>query len=166
MKNLRTIIIIIAALVIAGISIFFANRDNSELAQESPSVSATPQASSSPSVSATPELGKTTPRPGIISSGMKSYYQWAAELDPLNRHFLLDADCTSIQPSGVDLPNNVAVMLDNSYSKVARVLKIGNKDYNLPAQSWQIVVLKSDTLPAPLPLYCGSMELGRIDLVK
>jgi hypothetical protein len=165
MKNTKTIIILAIVIIIAGLSLYFAFNDkDSEIASESPTVSATPEAS--PSVSSTPQIGKPTPKPGINSSGVKTYEQWANELDPLNRHFLFDADCTSVQPSGLDLPNNVTVMLDNSYSKVDRVLELGDKEYQMPANSWQIIVLKADKLPAALPMYCGAMELGRIDLVK
>jgi hypothetical protein len=106
------------------------------------------------------------PTPGIIIQDENLDYQyWAKKLDPLNRYLALDKDCTSIIPSQIDYPNNTQIMIDNTISDKARILKIGKGEYPISAHGWILITLRSNTLPAQFPIFCGNMELGRLDLL-
>jgi hypothetical protein len=168
-KNQYIIILLVVA--IAGISIYISLRNkktNNESLLPSLSFSVTPEATSTPSLnpSSTPKIKKSTPTPAILPGERGNFMDLAKALDPLHRYFLLDKDCTSINPSVVDFPNNVQILLDNGRSSEPRAVKIGQETYNLAAGDWILINLKSATLPVSLPIYCGSMELGRIDLIK
>jgi len=152
---------IVAIIVIAGV-LWGKGNSNQEVAVVSPTVLSTPTATPSP----TPTIKRSPkPTPGIIVKEVPNYASMVALLDPYNRYFAVDKDCTSIVPSQVEYPNDVQIMLDNKDSDKARILKIGGRQYSLEAHGWIITTLHSDTLPARLPIYCGDMELGAIDLV-
>ena len=137
---------------------------------ESPQIatSPTPSATLEVSVTTTPTPSvKRTPRPssGVIAKEVRTYEQWITLLDPYNRYLELDKTCTSITPSQVEYANNTEVMIDNRTSDKARILKIGTRQYSLEPHGWIIATLQSSSLPARLPMYCGDMELGAIDLI-
>jgi hypothetical protein len=158
---------IIAVIIVAGL-VFWMGRNNKaddvtdlsilETLSPSPSQSSTP--------SQTPKLIKSTPKPSpkLVAKEINSYQSWVDWLEPLNRHLVLDENCTSIVPSQVAYPNNTQIMFDNTLSPTARILKVGSKEYSLNANDWLVVALSSPTLPAQLTMFCGPMELGQIDL--
>lgn len=126
-------------------------------------------------LNSTPDLPLPTPTPKIIQTIKPSpvllveevdpYSNWVKELDPESRRLsIANDDCSQLVPSNVIYPNNTKIMLDNSFSDKAHILKIGDNEYSLDARGWLIVTLSSSQLPAKLPIYCGSMELGQIDL--
>lgn len=161
------IYVAVAIVVVIGVTIFWTNRnikvDN--VAETSTLISPSPSQSSIPSQY--PKSTKSTPQPtpGLIAKEINQYQYWVDRLGPLNRHLVLDENCTSIVPSQVTYPNNTQIMLDNTLSPKSYVLKIGSNEYSLDANSWRLVTLSSPTLPAQLFMFCGSMELGRLDLV-
>lgn len=122
------------------------------------SVSATPARSTLPRAS-------LKPTPGILVEDIVTYDQWVAFLEPLNRRLALDKDCTSSVPSQVEYLNNTKIMIDNSASAKARILKIAGREYSIDARAWILTTLSSTKLPAQLPVYCGDIEIGRLDLV-
>lgn len=166
-KKIYVISIIIVAMV--GATLFWVYKNDKagngveETILNSPSSS--PNQSSAPTRS--PKATAYIPKPssGIIITETMSYESWIKWLDPLNRRLVLDKDCTSIVPSQVDYPNDVEVMIDNTASGKARILNIAGREYSLDAHGWILTTLHSDKLPAQLPVYCGDMELGRLDLV-
>lgn len=166
MKNIY-IYSIIAVAVVGGV-IFGMSRNNktNNVADTSNLFSPNPSLSQSPVPSQTPKLIKSSPKPtsGLIAKAGDNYQYYVNLMDPLNRRLTLDSNCTSIVPSQMAYPNNTQVMLDNTLSTSPRVLKIGTKEYSLGANSWSLVTLNSPTLPAQLTMFCGSMELGQIDL--
>lgn len=129
-------------------------------------VSTSPSPAQSVTLSPTPKLPKNSskPTPGIIIKELTGYKYWADLLDPLNRRLVLDENCTTIVPSQVTYPNNIQIMLDNTFSSNSQVLKIGSREYSLKANDWLLVTLSSSQLPAHLTMFCGSMELGQLDL--
>lgn len=155
--------------VTVGTIVFLVNRNNK--ASDGVEESALNSPSSSPEQTPVPtQLPKATaylPKPssGIVVTETMSYESWIKWLDPLNRRLVLDKDCTSIAPSQVDYPNDVEVMIDNTASGKSRILNIAGREYSLDANGWILTTLHSDKLPAQLSVYCGSMELGRLDLV-
>ena len=160
----------VAVFVIGGVLISRNTRDGVVRGPEiSDSLSPAPVAVSSPEATATSmpikRSAKPTPTPGIIISEVVSYDAWVKWFDPQNRRLALDKDCTSIVPSQVDYPNNVEIMLDNSASAKARILKIGGREYSLNAHAWIVTTIRAEKLPANLPLFCGDMELGSLTLV-
>ena len=68
-----------------------------------------------------------SPLPAMTAQETPNYDAWKKALNPLNRYLALDKDCTSSVPSQVTYPNNTQIMLDNTASDVARVLKIGSR---------------------------------------
>ena len=120
--------------------------------------------SPTPSPSPLPKSTVVKPTPTLTVEIIGSYGYWADILDPIDRRMVLDKDCASIAPSQVAYPNNVQVMLDNTASSEARVLKIGTTAYSLDAYEWRLVNLSSNNLPAKLVMFCGSMELGQVEL--
>jgi hypothetical protein len=82
-----------------------------------------------------------------------------------SRRILLASDCQSANPSNMNFKNGTRIMLDNTLSSEARVIKIGNNSYKIIAHGWTFVTLYSKELPANLPMYCGSMELGQLGII-
>jgi hypothetical protein len=164
-KNIYIYSIIVVAIV--GGVIFWASQNGkfNNVADVS-TISPSPSSGQSSVPSQTPKLSKNTPKPtpGIVITEVKNYRYWAELLDPISRRLVLDENCTSIVPSQVSYPNNTQIMLDNTYSALPRVLKIGGQEYSLDAGGWLLVTLSSTKLPAQLTMFCGSMELGRLDL--
>lgn len=122
----------------------------------------TPDVSPTPSPTETPK-----PKPsGSLKVDENSHDYFALQFDEDgNRRLVLNDDCSELVPSQVTYKNNVKIMLDNSYSKNPHTLKIGAKEYYLMAGEWRFETLSSETLPAKLPIFCGTMELGQIDLI-
>lgn len=169
----NTYIYPIVALVIVGGVVFWMVKDNKtddisdtlSLATLSPSPVLSPSSSPTSTLTPTPRLTKTPkPSSGIVAKEVDQYKSLVDWLDPLNRRLTLDRDCTSIVPSQVAYPNNTQIMLDNTLSPNAHVLKIGSNEYSLSANGWLMVTLSSSKLPAYLTMFCGPMELGQIDL--
>jgi len=162
---------IVAGLVICGTVIIWAERtDKPDGNLEIPNplgLASTPTLSPTLTVSPTPTPTKSSPKssPGIVVSGAGSYTDWVKWLEPRNQRLVLGKDCEEIVPSQVDYPNNTEIMLDNTFSITPRILKIGDREYSLRARDWMITTLHSDTLPARLPIFCGNMELGQLDLL-
>ena len=152
---------IITVVVVGGFTFWMSRGDkNIETVDTTTSVSPTPTPIQSPNL----PKNSVKPTPGLIFTEEKGYQYWVDLLSPLGRHLILDENCTSIVPSQVAYPNNTQIMLDNTLSAEPRVLKIGDKEYSLKAQEWSFVTLSSTTLPAKLTMFCGSMELGQLDL--
>lgn len=166
MKNIY-IYSIIAVAVVGGV-IFGMSRNNKtdNIASTSYLFSPSPSLSQSPVPSQTPKLTQNSPKPtlALVIKQIGSYQYWVDLLEPLNRQLTLDENCTSIVPSQVSYPNNTQIMLDNTFSVLPRILKIGGQEYSLKANSWVLVTLSSTKLPAKLTMFCGSMELGQIGL--
>ncbi|GEM_PF-3416014 len=169
-KNTYIYLIIVVA-VVGGV-VFWLNRDNktdntediSALISSSPIQSLVP--TPTPTPTPTQKSTKSTPKPSpkVIAEEVNQYQSLVDWLDPLNRRLVLDRDCTSIVPSQVAYPNNTQIMLDNTFSPKPQVIKIGAKEYSLTANGWLLVTLSSSELPAKLTMFCGSMELGQLDL--
>jgi len=164
----------IIAVVVVGAVIFGMSRNNktNNVADTSVSVSPSPsQSPTSPSTGSgqatlTPKLTKSTPKPSpkLIAKEVNQYQSLVDLLEPLNRRLTLDRDCISIVPSQVVYPNNTQIMIDNTFSPKAHIIKIGSQEYSLTANGWLLVTLNSTTLPAQLTMFCGPMELGQLDL--
>ncbi len=162
---------IIAVIIVGGV-VFWMSRDNKtdNIEDTSALVSSTPAPTQSliptSTLIPTPKLTKSTPKPSpkIVITEVNQYQSLVDLLEPLNRRLTLDGNCTSIVPSQVVYPNNTQIMLDNTLSASARILKIGAKEYFLTANGWLLVTLSSSELPAKLTMFCGSMELGQLDL--
>jgi len=154
--------------VLSAMILFFADDRGQDLA-----VSPTPELSDptpTPSSSAVPvqtprPTKKINPTPGIIVKELLGYPQLTEIMKEEGTWFALAPDCNSIVPSNVAYYNETQVMLDNTASNQRRILKIGGREYLLEAGEWYLTVLSSTSLPITLPIYCGSMELGSIDLV-
>lgn len=115
---------------------------------------------------ATPKPLKSSPKPTpkLVAQEVNQYQYWVETLEPINRRLALNENCTSIVPSQVSYPNNTQIMLDNTFSSSPHVLKIGDQEYSIPANDWQLTTLSDLKLPARLNMFCGSMELGQIEL--
>ncbi|MDP4001710.1 MAG: hypothetical protein Q8P69_01545 [bacterium] len=169
-KNTYIYLIVVAA-VVGGV-IFLMNRDNktdntediSALISSSPIQSLVP--TPTPTSTPTQKSIKSTPKPSpkVIAEEVNQYQSLVDWLDPLNRRLILDRDCTSIVPSQVAYPNNTQIMIDNTLSPKSHVLKIGDKEYSINTNSWLMITLSSTELPSRLTMFCGSMELGQLDL--
>jgi len=164
MKRNYVYIGIVAIVVIGGVIFLMNQGDKINNIADEPTASSTPVQSMTPTQ--TPKLIKSTPKPSseLIAREGDNYQYWVDRLDPLNRRLIVDENCMSIAPSQVSYLNNTQIMLDNLTSSQAHILKIGTKEYSLNANSWQLVTLNSSELPAQLIIFCGSMELGQIDL--
>jgi len=158
--------IIFAALVgviIIALVAILTNKKDEDIADFS--LSPTPNATLNTSPTDTPTAQVTaSPKPGIIMEEVKGYNYWFQQLDSQNRVLGIYDECTYIIPSNVAHKNNVMVMLDNTRSTQALILKIGEKEYSLAAQEWILVTLSSPTLPINLPIFCKGIELGQIEL--
>ncbi len=155
-KNIYIYSIIVIAIV--GGAIFWMSQNG-----KVDNVTDTSTISPNPGQSVTPsQIPK--PTPGVIIKEVNSYQYWVDLLEPVNKHLVLDENCTSIAPSQVAYPNNTQIMLDNTFSALPRILKIGGREYPLIANGWSLVTLSSTTLPAHLTMFCGSIELGQLDL--
>lgn len=161
------LVIIVGALLFGGIVFWTIQSDKSldPVPTSTPSISSAPTVTPTPTATPKKVLQKPTPTPALIATEMQNHQQLVDILDPLNRRLALDATCTSLVPSQVAYPNDLEVMLDNYESSQARILKIGGREYSIEARSWIIVTLHSEILPAKLPIFCGAMELGQIDLL-
>lgn len=167
MVNKNYISIAIAGVIIILVLAFVSTKKPDDLSQISPSPSPTPQAS--PAVSLNPTLipapksqsAKPMPMP---QTSPKTYEQLVEQMDEEGTHFKIDPKCNSIAPSNVAYWNNTRIMLDNTASKERHILKIGDREYLLEAGEWFLTTLSSTILPVTLPIYCGTLELGSIDL--
>jgi len=148
------------AIVIVGLAIFWMSRGDKNI----DTVDATRSASPSPSPIINLPKNNPKPTPDLVVKEIGSYQYWAELLEPLNRRLTLNEKCTEVVPSQVAYPNNIQIMLDNTLSAEPRILKIGSKEYSIGARGWSLVTLSSTTLPAQLKMFCGSMELGQLDL--
>ena len=159
--------VVAGAIVIA--LFFFLTKNNKPGNINNPLASITPNISSepTPALTSTMKPSKTVkPSPGLIMEEVNNYKQLVTELDKLGRHLAISSDCSYIVPSNVAYHNNTQIMLDNTASTKQHILKIGGREYLLEAGQWFLTTLSSPSLPASLPIYCGSMELGDIDLIK
>jgi len=129
--------------------------------QSSSSFSPTPTLTPRPKSSQAPSM-----TPGLIVKEITSYDDLVKMLQKEGRHLALASDCSFIVPSNVNYYNNTSIMLDNTGSTERRILTIGGREYLLEAGEWFLTTLSSSNLPAQLPIYCGQMELGRIDLIS
>lgn len=164
----QTPLIVIVGAILFGVIVFWTiQSDNPFDAQMTPTPSVSSSPSDTPTPTATPKrvILSPKPTPGLIAKDVQNHQQLVELLDPFNRRLALDADCTALVPSQVAYPNDLEIMIDNYNSAIARVLRIGDKQYSLDAHSWILVTLHSDALPAKLPIFCGAMELGQIDLL-
>jgi hypothetical protein len=155
--------------VLVGTMLFSMKESGVENKSETEDVSnlfsPTPQVSTSyGSVSPRP-VSSLKPKGEVVIQELPSYQALAKEFDRTNRWLVLDKDCSSIVPSQVDYSNNTQIMLDNTASTKARVLKIGGRQYSLEAGSWILATLSSPTLPMDLPIFCENIELGKLTLV-
>jgi hypothetical protein len=157
---------VIIVVVVAGIFIVNRKGANAPANNLGDLLIVSPEVSPSASTQVKKVNPSPTPTSSLEVSQLKTYEQWVRELYKLDRWLALNAECTEIVPSGVTYKNNTLVMLDNTLSDKARVLKVGDREYNLEAHGWYLTTLTSKTLPAFLRIDCGPMELGRIELVK
>ena len=155
------VVAVISAVIVAAVVAVNKKPGSDNTADVSPS----PTFSLSPSPTPTQILRSTAkPTPGIIVEELPDYYNLAVALDKENRYFALGADCNSIRPSNIAYKNNIKVMFDNVAWGKARILKIGDREYSLEAHGWILATLSSPNLPVQLKIFCGSMELGQIEL--
>jgi len=157
-KNWVVVLILVAVVVFVSLNKKSVTDDIFDT-PPSPTMSLMP----SPTPTPTPLL-TAKPTPGIIVEELPDYYNLAVALDKENRYFALGADCNSIRPSNIAHKNNTQIMLDNAASDKARILKIGDREYSLEAHGWILATLSSPNLPVQLKIFCGSMELGQIEL--
>lgn len=152
----------VVVVIVGGLIFWMGRGDNTT---DTSTASPSPEQSLNPSK--TPELSNNKtfkPTPTLIKEIVGDYSYWVDLLEPLNRRITLDENCTSSVPSQVAYPNNVKIMIDNTLSAEPRVLRIGDKDYPVEARGWILTVLSRSELPAQLKMFCGSMELGQLDL--
>jgi hypothetical protein len=161
---------IIAVVIIGGVVFWMGqnkkgggNVEVSSLVSPSPTPSQSFVPSQTPKVSA---KNSPKPTPTLDVKVTSSYQGWVDVLDPIGRHLVLNEDCTTIVPSQIAYPNNTKIMLDNTFSTLPHILKIGSQGYSLDAHSWIMITLSSKELPTRLTIFCGSMELGGITLEK
>lgn len=110
---------------------------------------------------------KPKPTPALIFKETKTYEQLAHDFDESgNRRLALAPDCSYIIPSQNTYKNNTELMLDNTNSLKRQILKIGDREYLLEAGEWFLFTISNPVLPVSLSIYCGSIELGAIELVK
>lgn len=159
---------ILVTIVIVSVAVFLVNKMNkTEDSTDFPDITFSPEPSLSPTPIPTPTPKPSVkPTPTIIFEETMNYEQLTKTLGEKGRWLVLAPDCSTIVPSNVNYYNNTQIMLDNTASKVRHILKIGGREYLLEAGEWFLTTLSSPTLPAPLPIYCGTLELGRIDLIK
>ena len=164
----QTPLIIIVGAILLGIIVFWTIQSDKPFDPAStptPSVSSAPTATPTPTATPKKVIKNSTPTPDLIVQEVQSHQRLVDVLDPLNRRLALDANCTSLVPSQVSYPNDLEIMIDNYESAQPRILKIGGREYSLDAHSWIFTVLHSDSLPVRLPIFCGAMELGEIELL-
>lgn len=155
-SNLWWILPIGAVVIIGGVILLISNNVGKE-PEPAFSPASVPSVSPEISVSASP-----SPRPsGSIK--VETYDDLIVQYD--SRRILLASDCQSANPSNMNFKNGTRIMLDNTLSSEARVIKIGNNSYKIIAHGWTFVTLYSKELPANLPMYCGSMELGQLGII-
>jgi len=65
-----------------------------------------------------------------------------------------DMYCQAI-PTSLVFKNPATVMLDNR-SGDARIIKVGGTSYSLAGYGWKVITVSSSTLPAQIPIDCGS----------
>lgn len=152
-KNIYIYVIIAVAVV--GAVVFMTSK-TSKQTEPSPSPSPTPSPTASVSLSPKPK-----PTGGI---NVEIYDELIVEYEM--RRILLANDCQSADPSNIDFKNGTKIMLDNTYSSEDRIIKIGDNSYSIKSRSWIFTTLTSPTLPVNLPMFCGSMELGQLGIVK
>ncbi|MEK9157918.1 MAG: hypothetical protein AAB638_01905 [Patescibacteria group bacterium] len=161
----NTYIYSVVAVVVIGGFIFLMNQDSKtgDVVDNFEFV-VSPTPTFIPTLTPTPLKSSPKPTPKLIVKEINQYQYWVGVLEPINRRLTLDENCTSIVPSQVSYPNNTKIMLDNTFSASPRVLKIGNQEYSLPANDWELITLSDSKLPAQLNMFCGSMELGQLEL--
>ena len=173
MKNNYNIYIVVSAVVVlvAAVSLFLrwgSDKNNSDVnipVYVSPTPTSVLELSPTPTFTPKPTTKTANPSPSINVQEVRTYRQWAEELDLTSRRLAITDDtCTELVPSNATYPNNTQLMLDNSYSNKSHILKIGGREYILEARGWLVTTFSSSQLPAQLPIYCGGIELGRIDL--
>lgn len=166
-KNYLYLILVIA--VIGTAFVLYRGYEPSDLVNVgvSPDLTQTPILLPSDQPTITPKpVSSSKPGSGIIIEEKKSHDVLALEFDEDgNRRLVLNEDCTALIPSQVAYKNNVQIMLDNTYSSKPHILKIGGVEYSLGAGEWFLTTLSRPSIPAQLPIFCGSMELGQIDLL-
>jgi len=156
------------------VAIFLVNKTEKtgdELVLPSPTFIVEPSSVPSPTPLPTPRVSpkaslQPKPTPTLIFKEEMTYEQLTEALGAKGRWLALAPDCSYIVPSNVTYYNNTEIMLDNTASNVRHILKIGGREYLLEAGEWFLTTLSSPNLPAQLPIYCGTLELGRIDLIK
>ena len=87
------------------------------------------------------------------------------DLDGNRRLIILNDSCSELLPSQVAYKNNTEIMIDNTRSSESHILKIGGREYSVGAGAWILTTLSSSVVPTTLTIFCGSMELGAIDLL-
>lgn len=162
-KNYILGIIVVVAIVIVVV-LFLTKSDKNNVGEIMSPINLNLTASPTPTGTPEPRPMPTKPRGEIIFKEIKTYEQLVEELHPKGRHLVISPDCSYIVPSNVTYPNNTEIMLDNTASTERHILKIGGREYLLEAGEWFLTTLSSPTLPVNLPIFCGYMELGQIDL--
>jgi drug/metabolite transporter (DMT)-like permease len=61
------------------------------------------------------------------------------------------------QPTSLVFKSPATIMLDNR-SGDARIIKVGGTSYSLAGYGWRIITVSSSTLPANIPIDCGSAK--------
>ena len=102
-------------------------------------------------LSMNPKVGSTSPRPGGTTSSQA--YSAAVKTYASSR-IQFDMYCQAI-PTSLVFKNPATIMLDNR-SGDARIIKVGGVSYSLAGYGWKIITVSSSTLPARLPIDCGS----------
>ena len=166
--NKKYVYLIVAGIAIVVLSVFLAKdkirTGNINDMYPSPSFEPSPSSITESTLSATP-IKTSKPTPTLIYQEIRDYEGTAYRLDnDGNRRLVLNEDCSAIVPSQVAYKNGVEIMLDNSYSTQSRILKIGDYQFSLDAGAWFLTTLSSPKIPINLTMFCGSMELGQIEL--
>ncbi|KKT82026.1 MAG: hypothetical protein A3B99_02220 [Candidatus Yanofskybacteria bacterium RIFCSPHIGHO2_02_FULL_44_12b] len=155
MKKLNIILMVVCLVLGGALFFFFQGGGGENLTSSSPSPSPSPTAE----VQLSPG-----PTPGLIVDEVKDADYWARLLDPESRYFVLFPGCEKIYPSNVTFKNDIVIMLDNRLSDQPQTLRIGDRSFDLEPRGWYLTTLHSSKLPARLTMFCGSIELGQIDL--
>lgn len=156
--------------LVAMVAVAFAIVNRGDRPNDSDSIipTPTPTAEMTENATSTPKPFTTNkPVPTLDIKVVENFESLARklDLDGNRRIIILNDECSELLPSQVAYKNNTEIMLDNTRSSKPHILKIGGLEYSLEAGAWIMTTLSSSVVPAALPIFCGSMELGSIDLL-
>jgi hypothetical protein len=155
MKN-TTIIGIVVVIAILIIILVVGGRPNSDVAQNTASVSPSASASSSPTSSAKPAGTTVAPSNLSYSDAIKKYAGTRIQFDQY---------CQA-SPNQITIKKGTSIMLDNR-SGDARTISVGSVKYVMAGYGFRIVTPTASVLPATLLIDCGSAQnVGKVIIQK